>query len=187
MSSLTQTPGSLPRRHWLLAAAALTGGPLVRHVAKADASLDSPPNPNRDKQDQAGGVGFQTVTLAGTVIPLSQALHQRGLACDPDGVEDQLVLRQDDPDATLTPILKDSATRAFWIDPDRFRDQAIRLTGRLYPGLPYLQVTLVRIRDAEDGVFRIPEYHCEVCAISSRFPQDCPCCQGTMEFRFKPE
>jgi hypothetical protein len=38
-----------------------------------------------------------------------------------------------------------------------------------------------------EGRLGTPEYFCEVCAISVRFPQDCPCCQGPLELRMKAD
>jgi hypothetical protein len=51
--------------------------------------------------------------------------------------------------------------------------------------VPYLQVIHVRVE--QDGRLRTPEYFCHVCTISLRYPQTCPCCQGPMEFRMKPD
>ena len=122
------------------------------------------------------------VTLHGTVITLPAALKPLGLAADPDPTAAQVVLKADD--GTLTPLLSDEASRALFRD-ERLRNRRTEIRGRLYKGLPYLQVLNFRIE--EEGRLRTPEYYCEICTISVRFPQTCPCCQGPMELRMKPE
>jgi rubrerythrin len=54
----------------------------------------------------------------------------------------------------------------------------------MHAGVPYLEVTNIRVE--EQGALRTPEYYCEVCTITVRYPQVCPCCQGEMELRFDP-
>ena len=38
----------------------------------------------------------------------------------------------------------------------------------------------------QEGRYRTPEYYCDVCSISVRYPQICPCCQGPMTLRVMP-
>ena len=38
-----------------------------------------------------------------------------------------------------------------------------------------------------DGRLQTPEYYCTVCSITVRSPQTCPCCQGPMELRMRPD
>ena len=82
------------------------------------------------------------------------------------------------------PILSDDGGRLFFLDP-AMRDRPARLKLRTSPDLPFAQVIHVEIE--HEGRWRIPQYYCDVCTIAVRYPQICLCCQGPMEFRFKPE
>jgi hypothetical protein len=125
---------------------------------------------------------FKLVTLTGKVTTLTEALAARKITSDKDPIARQVVLV--DEHGTITPILSDDASRAFFLDP-RVRDRKTELIARKYEGLPYLQVVSFKIE--EGGSLRTPEYYCEICSISVRYPQDCPCCQGQLIFRMKPE
>jgi hypothetical protein len=124
----------------------------------------------------------ELVTLNGRVVLLSAALKASGHSFDADPVAKQVVVKG--ADGTLTPILSDDASRALFLD-ERLRDRPTEIKGRRYPGNPYVQVLTFRIED--NGRLRTPEYYCEICTISVRYPQICPCCQGPMELRMKPE
>ena len=87
-------------------------------------------------------------------------------------------------DGTITSILADETSRALFVD-KRLRDRNAQIVGRRYAGLPYLQVITIQVED--EGRLRTPEYFCDVCTISVGYPQICPCCQGPMEFRMKPD
>lgn len=123
-----------------------------------------------------------TVSLSGKVVELDTVLKARGLACDPGSVSKQVVLQE--RDGTIIPLLSDDASRALFLD-EQLRNRRTEIQGRRHPGLPYLQVVSFKVE--EDGQFRIPEYFCEVCTISVRYPQICPCCQGSMVLRMKPD
>jgi hypothetical protein len=125
---------------------------------------------------------YETVTKTGKVVTLPSALKTLGVPADPEPIASQVVLLEED--GTITPLLSDEASRGLFRD-ERLRDRKAELTGRKYPGLPYLQVTTFKVDD--HGVLRIPEYYCDVCAISVRYPQVCPCCQGPMELRMKSD
>lgn len=124
------------------------------------------------------------VTLRGKVVTLASAMKTLGLdvALDPDSTARQVVLLGDD--RSITPLFRDEATRALFLD-ERLRDSRAELHGRRYPGVPYLQVTSFQIE--RDGRFQTPEYYCNVCSITVRAPQACPCCQGPMELRMRPD
>jgi hypothetical protein len=124
----------------------------------------------------------KTVTLSGKVLLLPEVLKPAGLAFDADPVARQAVLKGDD--GTITPLLSDDASRALFLD-KRLRDRRAEITGRRHPGLPYLQVVSFRVED--QGRLRTPEYFCEICTISVRFPQICPCCQGPMVLQMRPD
>jgi hypothetical protein len=124
---------------------------------------------------------FDAVTRTGQALKLTEVVKARGLAVDTSPIEAQVVLEE--PDGTITPLLSDEASRALFLD-ERMRHRPIEVHGRFHMGLPYLQVVTFRVR--EQGEWRIPEYFCEVCTISVRYPQICPCCQGPMVLRMKP-
>lgn len=121
-------------------------------------------------------------TLRGEVVELAAAFADRKIAADAGIAGKQVVLRA--TDGTITPLLCDESSRALFLDA-RLRNRKAELNVRLYPGLPYAQVTSFQVED--EGVMRSPEYWCEVCAIRVRYDQTCPCCQGPMILRMKPE
>ncbi len=123
-------------------------------------------------------------TLNGSVVFLTEALKPTGLVVDAEPIAKQVVLKLKDQDGTLIPLLSDDASRAFFLD-EHLRRRAVEIKGRRHPGLPYLQVLSFRVE--EGGRLRTPEYFCEVCTISVRYPQTCPCCQGEMTLRMRPE
>jgi hypothetical protein len=125
---------------------------------------------------------FEDVTLTGRVVELTTALKPFGVPADADPIARQMVLEGDD--GAITPLLSDEASRALFVDA-RLRGRKAEVKGRKFPGLPYLQVTSFKIED--EGTLRTPEYHCDVCAIDVRYPQTCPCCQGPMVLRMKPD
>ena len=124
----------------------------------------------------------EPVTRTGKAQLLSAALAEFGMKADPEPAGRQVVIRMDG--GGIVPILSDEASRALFLDA-RLRDRKIAVQGRMFAGLPYFQVTSFKIEDA--GEMRTPEYYCDVCTISVRYPQICPCCQGSMELRMKPE
>jgi hypothetical protein len=122
------------------------------------------------------------VTLTGKVVELSVLVRSLGPSFDLEPLANQVVLVGEDGGAT--PLLCDDASRALFKD-DRLRGRRTQIVGKRVPGLPFLQVVLFKIE--EGGRLRTPEYYCEICSISVRFPQICPCCQGAMELRMSPE
>jgi hypothetical protein len=130
------------------------------------------------------GLKAEDVTLRGQVLTLAAALEALGapVNADAESITKQVVLVMDD--RTITPLFLDDASRAFFRD-ERLRGCRTEIRGRRFAGVPFLQVVTFRIE--RDGRFGTPEYYCEVCAISVRYPQTCPCCQGSMELRLKPD
>jgi hypothetical protein len=126
----------------------------------------------------APGEPVEAVTKTGQVVELTSILKARALVADPEPIAHQFVLQE--PGGTITPLLSDDASRALFLD-GRLRNRLVEIHGRRYPGLPYLQVMTFQVDD--HGRWRTPEYFCEVCTISVRYPQICPCCQGPMELR----
>lgn len=124
----------------------------------------------------------ESVTLRGTAQKLTDVLAGEKLKVDEAPIADQVVLRTESGE--VVPLLSDPGSRALFLD-ERLRDQPLEVQGRRFEGLPYLQVTLFKIRDG--SAYRVPEYYCDICTISVRYPQVCPCCQGDMELRMQPE
>jgi hypothetical protein len=135
------------------------------------------PAPGKPAPAQDG----KDVVVVGTVVGLAEVLKDRGISAD-EVTARQVVIRGED--GAVTPLLSDETSRAFFVDA-RLRNRKARMTGRRYSGLPYLQVTSYQVEDG--GAMRTPEYYCDVCFLSVRYPQPCPCCQGEMTFRMKPE
>lgn len=124
----------------------------------------------------------EAVTLRGKVVELSAVLKAEGLSADAEPVAKQVVLQA--ADRSVVPLLSDDASRALFLD-KRLRDRPAELHLRRIAGLPFVQVVSFQVE--EDGRMRTPEYYCEICTISVRYPQICPCCQGSMVLRMKPE
>ena len=124
----------------------------------------------------------ELVTLSGKVVTLAEALQPRGMAVDAQPAGSQVVLQA--ADGSIAPLLSDEASRALFQDP-RLRNRQAELKARRFTGLPYVQVVSFKVD--ESGRLRTPEYYCEICTISVRYLQDCPCCQGPMELRMKPD
>ena len=124
----------------------------------------------------------EAVTLSGQAVELTAALKPRGVAFDDEPVAKQVVVQG--RDGTITPLLSDEASRALFLD-ERLRNRPLEIQGRRFPGIPYVQVVSIRMDD--HGKLRTPEYYCEICTISVRYPQICPCCQGPLVLRMRPE
>lgn len=133
--------------------------------------------------DDATGEGPETVTLRGEVVRLVEALGPFGVPEQQGPIDGQVVLRRDG--GAIVPLLYNVGSRAFFED-DRLRNRPAELVARTMEGLPYLQVVSARVED-ESGDLRTPEYYCDICTISVRYDQPCPCCQSPMELRYAPE
>ena len=101
---------------------------------------------------------------------------------DPESIAREVVLLGED--RSITPLFRDEASRALFLD-ERLRDCRAEIHGRRFPGVPYLQVSTFQVE--REGRLQTPEYYCSVCSITVRSPQICPCCQGPMELRMKPD
>jgi hypothetical protein len=133
---------------------------------------------------ESGTSDADVVTLTGRVVLLADALKGFPLRADAGPIEGQVVLISTDTPHQIVPLLSDEGSRALFLD-ERLRDRPVRLFARRYDGLPYLQVT--RFEVEHEGRHRTPEYWCDVCSISHRYPQVCACCQGDLELRMKPD
>jgi hypothetical protein len=123
----------------------------------------------------------ETLEKSGRVVELTAVLQATKLVVDTEPIATQVVLVE--PDGTVSPLLSDEGSRALFLD-KRLRNRSVVLHARRHPGLPYLQVVTFQVDD--HGQWRTPEYFCDVCTITVRYPQICPCCQGPMVLRMKP-
>ncbi|MFM7319475.1 MAG: hypothetical protein ACKO5E_21215 [bacterium] len=78
----------------------------------------------------------------------------------------------------------DDGARLFFLDP-AVRNRRARLRLQYQDGNP--KPATINVEIENEGRWRVPQYYCDVCTIAVRYPQICLCCQGPMEFRFKPE
>lgn len=126
----------------------------------------------------------EEVVVRGKAVLLTEAVKELKLdvAVDPEPASKQVVVLGDD--GVVTPLLSDVASRALFQD-DRLRGRRVEVKARRFAGVPYVQAITFRVE--EDGRLQTPEYYCNICTISVRYPQICPCCQGDMELRMKPE
>lgn len=122
------------------------------------------------------------VVLSGEAVLLTKALKEAGRNFDEAPIASQVVVRA--KDGNLTPLLSDDASRALFND-ERLRDRPAEFRVRRLPNLPYVQILSFKI--LVNGTLQTPEYYCEICSISVRYPQSCPCCQGAMELRTTPK
>jgi hypothetical protein len=124
------------------------------------------------------------VVLKGKVLTLPAALEaaKLGIHVDAEPIARQVVLLGND--GSLTPLWSDEASRALFLD-ERLRNRPAEIRGKHVNGIPYVQVITFKVE--QDGRLQTPEYYCNICTISVRYPQVCPCCQGPMELRMKPE
>jgi hypothetical protein len=142
---------------------------LIAFGASPPAKKSSPPGPE---------------TLHGRVLLLPDVLKARKVNAKPDlgPIANQAVLL--DQAGNVVPLFSDDASRALFLD-ERLRDRPAELKCQRFDGLPYVQVLTFKVE--REGRLETPEYFCEICAISVRFPQICPCCQGPMILRAKPD
>lgn len=124
----------------------------------------------------------QPISIQAKALWLTDVLKERKISVDPEATDTQVVLVE--RGGSISPILRDEAARALFLD-ERLRKRDLEVQARRFTGLPYLQVVSFQVR--HEGKWRTPEYYCDICTISVRYPQVCPCCQGDMEFRMKPQ
>jgi hypothetical protein len=124
----------------------------------------------------------ESVTLEGKVLLLADILNAAGVKADPEPILKQVILKS--VDGRITPLLSDEASRALFLDA-RLRGRRVKLLAKRIPNMPYVQVVTIMVEF--EGTMKTPEYYCDVCAISVRYPQICPCCQGEMELRMTPD
>lgn len=122
------------------------------------------------------------VLLSGKVVPLSEALTQRGIKNYAGEVKGQIVLVT--RSGELVPIVADWRGRAFYQD-ERLRNRPVDLIAHRRAGVPWVQVLSIYVFD-EKGARCLMDYWCEICSIPMYEIQDCECCQGPIELRLRP-
>ena len=125
---------------------------------------------------------YVEMTVEGRVLGMPEIMTRKAIKADFGPLENQVALLSSK--GRVLPILSDDGGRLFFLDP-AMRDRPARLKLRTSPDLPFAQV--IHVENEHEGRWRIPQYYCDVCTIAVRYPQICLCCQGPMEFRFKPE
>jgi hypothetical protein len=117
----------------------------------------------------------------GQVVPLDKVLATQGVKLDADAAPAWLALKTDD--GKVHPLVKDAGARMFFKDA-RLLNRPMRLTGRLVPGTPLLQV--VAVHSEIKGRVHDLYYWCDICSIRSHDPGICDCCGRPVELREEP-
>lgn len=119
----------------------------------------------------------------GRVVPMVQALQERGVKAYSEELKGQVALET--PDGELLPILPDWRGRAFYQD-ERLRKRDVELIGFRRPGVPYLQVLTIYTFD-EKKRRQYTDYWCDICSIPMYEIKPCDCCQQEIRLRFTPQ
>ncbi|MCS6850593.1 MAG: hypothetical protein NZ700_05425 [Gemmataceae bacterium] len=120
-------------------------------------------------------------TFTGKVVRLAEWVEKHGGKLDADAAPVWLALATDD--GRLYPLVKDAGSRMFFTDP-ALLNRPMRLTGRLLPGSPLLQV--LQVHSIVRGQVHEVYYWCDICAIKRFEKMACECCGGPMELREVP-
>jgi hypothetical protein len=121
--------------------------------------------------------------VSGKVIPLVEALKQRGIKTYSEEIKDQVVLVT--RTGEILPIVPDWRGRAFYQD-ERLRNRPVDLVVNRRKGVPWLQVLSIYVFDEKD-VRSIMDYWCDICAIPMYEIKECECCQGPTRLRLRPQ
>jgi hypothetical protein len=117
----------------------------------------------------------------GQVVPLAKLLAKEGVSLDADAAPYWLALVGED--GKIYPLVKDSGSRLFFLDPELL-NRPMRLTGRLLPRSSFLQVTAAH--SYIKGQLHEIYYWCDVCSIRRNEKNPCECCGGPMVRREEP-
>jgi hypothetical protein len=139
-------------------------------------------NLSDDRVDGAQDEPVKSI-VSGKVIPLVEALKQRGIKTYSEEIKDQVVLVT--RAGEILPIVPDWRGRAFYQD-ERLRGRPVDLVVNRRKGVPWLQVLSIYLFDEKD-VRSIMDYWCDICAIPMYEIKDCECCQGPTRLRLRPQ
>ena len=155
-------------------------------AAKPQASNASKSQEDSTKtSDDTAGAPDETVKfiVSGKVIPLVEALKQRGIKTYAEEIKDQVVLVT--RTGEILPIVPDWRGRAFYQD-ERLRNRPVDLVVNRRKGVPWMQVLSIYLFD-ENEVRSIMDYWCDICAIPMYEIKECECCQGPTRLRLRPQ
>jgi hypothetical protein len=140
---------------------------------------------SKKTSDDAGGAADEPVKsiVSGKVIPLVEALKQRGIKTYAEEIKDQVVLVT--RTGEILPIVPDWRGRAFYQD-ERLRNRPMELVVNRRKGVPWMQVLSIYLFD-ENDVRSIMDYWCDICAIPMYEIKECECCQGPTRLRLRPQ
>ncbi|MBI1325465.1 hypothetical protein GC170_20055 [bacterium] len=124
----------------------------------------------------------RTETFEGVVRPLSEIAKSRKISSDSEPLAGLMALET--KDGRAIPLLSDEGGRMYYLD-KAMRGRQVRLKMIERPDFPVAEV--IQSEVMHEGRWRVPQYYCDVCTIAVRYPQVCLCCQGPMEFRYRPE
>jgi hypothetical protein len=140
---------------------------------------------SKTTSDDSGGAPDEPVKsiVSGKVIPLVEALKQRGIKTYSEEIKDQVVLVT--RSGEILPIVPDWRGRAFYQD-EHLRNRPVDLIVNRRKGVPWLQVLSIYVFD-ENNVRSIMDYWCDICAIPMYEIKECECCQGPTRLRLRPQ
>jgi hypothetical protein len=140
---------------------------------------------SKKASDNAVGVADEPVKsiVSGKVIPLVEALKQRGIKTYSEEIKEQFVLVT--RTGEILPIVPDWRGRAFYQD-ERLRNRPVDLVVNRRKGVPWLQVLSIYVFD-ENEVRSVMDYWCDICAIPMYEIKECECCQGPTRLRLRPQ
>jgi len=122
------------------------------------------------------------VILHGHVVCITEEL-QRLYQVTPDCERRGHVYGLKTTDGKLYPFLPTDTAAAIFSD-QRVRERELRVTARLFPQAPFIEV--IKLQSLREGKLYDLYYYCEVCNITTHKPGHCVCCQQEVEFRETP-
>lgn len=121
----------------------------------------------------------ELVVLRGKVVELGPHLLETfAVPIDEDQGKAAVVLVTDSGE--VHPLIKDIRSRGFFLD-ERIRNRQMELVVHKYARLPFVRV--IDVHSYKDGRRHKLDYWCDICAIITFQPGECPCCQGEVELR----
>ncbi len=130
----------------------------------------------------ANDQNVRTVIVEGVVKPLPSGEKSKDVPAGTDPKAESMAIFATDGREIV--IADDEGGRMFYLD-TAMRGREVRLRLIEKGGGKPAEVIQTEVR--HEGRWRVPQYYCDVCTIAVRYPQVCLCCQGPMEFRYKPE
>lgn len=125
---------------------------------------------------------LKTEYFEGKVVPLAGLLEKAGAKLDNDAAPHWLALVTND--GKVYPLVKDSGSRLFFIDP-KLQNRPMRLAARKLPDINFLQV--VEVNSIIKGELHEVYYWCDICTIRRNEKlKVCDCCGGPLELKEVP-